>query len=135
MKINKSKTKVVLRKNKRHRIKLRELAEIKECLYPRGKITWDRTSLKHIKCTISEAKTEFDSKQKLLCSSSINLEIRTILLKTSMVPRYVGMWKLEDWRISGKGLEAFEMSCYKRRLKIKWEGRITNEEVLEKIDK
>ena len=44
------------------------------------------------------------------------------------------MYGYETWTIGDeerKGLKAFEMSWYKRILKIKWVFRITNEEVLE----
>ena len=45
------------------------------------------------------------------------------------------MYGCETWTIGEekrKRLEAFEMHCYRRMMKIKWMDRITNEEVLER---
>ena len=46
------------------------------------------------------------------------------------------MYGCETWTIGEaerKRLEAFEMSCYRRMMNIKWMDRITNEEVLVRI--
>ena len=71
----------------------------------------------------------FNSKQKLLWSSSISLENRKMLLKTYVWS--IAMYGCEIWTIGEaerKRLEAFEMWCYKRMM-----DRITNEEVLGRI--
>ena len=46
------------------------------------------------------------------------------------------MYECETWTIGEterKGLDAFEMWCYRRMMNIKWMKRITNEEVLGRI--
>ena len=46
------------------------------------------------------------------------------------------MYGCETWTIGEaerKRLEAFEISCYRRMMNIKWMDRITNEEVLGRI--
>ena len=53
-----------------------------EFYYLESKITWDGRSKKEIKSRIAEAKMGFNSNQKLLCSSSISLENRKMLLET-----------------------------------------------------
>ena len=76
----------------------------------------------------------FNSKQNLLCSSSISVENRKMLLKIYVWS--IAMYGCETWTIGEverKRLEAFEMSCYKRMMNIKWMDRITNEEVLGRI--
>ena len=55
---------------------------VKEFRYLGSKIRWDGRSQKEIKSKIAQAKMGFNSKQKLLCSSSIILENRKMLLKT-----------------------------------------------------
>ena len=67
------------------------------------------------KLRIAQAKMKFNSKQKLLCSSSISLENRKMLLKTYVWS--IAMYGYETWTIGEaerKRSEAFEMSCYRR---------------------
>lgn len=48
----------------------------------------------------------------------------------------VALYGSETWTINSvdkKRIEAFEMWCYRRMLKIKWVDRVTNEEVLNRI--
>ena len=90
---------------------------------------------KEIKSRIAQAKMEFNSKQKLLCSSSISLEKRKMLLKTYVWS--IAMNGCETWTIrkaERKRVEAFEMWCYRRMMNIKWMNRITNEEVLGRVE-
>ena len=49
----------------------------------------------------------------------------------------VALYGSETWTIGvseKKRLEAFEMWCYRRMLKIRWVDKVTNEEVLRQID-
>ena len=55
---------------------------VKEFRYLGSKIPWDGRNENEIKSRIAQAKMGFNSKQKLLCSSSISLENRKMLLKT-----------------------------------------------------
>ena len=76
----------------------------------------------------------FNSKQKLLCSSSINLENKKMLLKTYLWS--IAMYGWETWTFGEaerKRLNAFEMWSYRWMRIIKWMDRITNEEVLGRI--
>ena len=91
MKIIKNKTKVLVCKKERKKEQTRQeclkinqenLEGVKEFRYLGSKITWDERSENEIKSRIAQAKMGFNSKQKLLCSSSISLENRNMLLKT-----------------------------------------------------
>ena len=76
----------------------------------------------------------FNSKQKLLCSSSISLENRKMLLKTYVWS--IAMYGCETWTIGEAErirLEAFEMWRYRRMKNIKWMDRVTNKKVLGRI--
>ena len=76
----------------------------------------------------------FNSKQKLLCSSSISLKKRKVLLKTCMEHSHVRVWNLDNWRSGEKKIGSFRNVCYRRMMNIKWMDRITNEEVLRRIE-
>lgn len=62
------------------------------------------------------------------------LEVRKMFLKIYIWS--IALYGCETWKISTaerKKLEAFEMQCYHKMLKIKWVDRITNETVLNRI--
>ena len=76
----------------------------------------------------------FNSKQNWLCSTSISLENKKMLLKTYLWS--IAIFGCATWTIGEaerKRLEVFEMSCFRRMRNIKWMDRITNEEVLGRI--
>ena len=76
-----------------HQIDQENLEGVKEFRYLGSKITWDGRSQNEIKSRIAQAKIGFNSKQKLLCSSSITLENGKMLLKTYyMYGAYSHVW-------------------------------------------
>uniref|UniRef100_A0A2S2QKX3 Uncharacterized protein n=1 Tax=Sipha flava TaxID=143950 RepID=A0A2S2QKX3_9HEMI len=76
----------------------------------------------------------FKNKKHLLTTNSVALEVRKRFLK-----RYVwsiALYGCGIWTISAIDkikLEAFEMWCYRKMLRIKWIDKITNEAVLNRI--
>ena len=103
MKINKNKTKVLVSTKKEQtrqeciKINQENLEGVKEFRYPGSKITWDGRSKKEMKSKIAQAKMGFNSKQNLLCSPSISLENRKMLLKTYVWS--IAMYGRETWTI------------------------------------
>ena len=92
--------------------------------------------LVEINSRIAQAKMGFNSKQNLLCFSSISLENRKDAIEDIYVWS-IAMYGCETWTIGEaerKRLEAFEMWCYRRMMNIKWMDRITNEKVLGRIE-
>ena len=139
MNINKSKTKVM----ECSRIKSGEAVGIKlgnealkvmdEFCCLGSKITDDCRSREDIKCRLAIAKKSFLKKKSLL-TSNIGLSARKSFLKVFVWS--VALYGSETWTITKadkKRIEAFEMCCYRRMLKIRWVDRITNEEVLNRI--
>ncbi|KAL1447191.1 hypothetical protein WDU94_013942 [Cyamophila willieti] len=140
MKINKTKTKfMVVSRNEdeiRSKISLEgiELKQIKEFTYLGGKITIDGRSNREIQSRILQAKLAFNKKSKIFESPNINLEIRKNLINTLVWS--IALYGCESWTICDKDkshLEAFEMWCYRRTLKIIWSDKISNETVLERM--
>uniref|UniRef100_A0A8D8R613 Craniofacial development protein 2 n=1 Tax=Cacopsylla melanoneura TaxID=428564 RepID=A0A8D8R613_9HEMI len=138
MRINKNKTKtMVISKNEEQiRISLDdvELKQVKEFTYLGGKITQDGRCSREIASRIQQAKIAFNKKSKIFESTNINLEVRKNLIKSFVWS--VLLYGCETWTISEKDkkhLEAFEMWCFRRTLRITWCDKITNEEVLRRI--
>ena len=98
-----------------------------------SKITSDGRSSEDIKCRMAMGKKAFLKKRNLL-TSNINLSVRKSFLKAFVWS--VALYGSETWTINSldrKRLEAFEIWCYRRMLKIRWVDRVTNEEVLNRI--
>ncbi|CAG9831261.1 unnamed protein product [Diabrotica balteata] len=72
--------------------------------------------------------------KKIFNIHDIKLEIKVRLLKCYVFSDL--FYGVESWTLteaSLKRLEAFEMWCYRRMLKIFWIDRVTNEEVLHRM--
>ena len=82
-----------------------------------------------IRSRIGQAKIAFAKIPNLLVLN-INLETRNKLLKTYVWS--VALYGCEAWTIDKeeRRLQAFEMWCYGKLLKINWEDKVTNEEIL-----
>ena len=109
------------------------LKVIDEFCYLASKITYDGRSSEDIKCRLAMARKAFVKKRNLL-TSNIDLSVRKSFLKVFVWS--VALYGSETWTINSldkKRIEAFEMWCYRRMLKIKWVDHVTNEEVLNRI--
>jgi hypothetical protein len=113
------------------------LENVDSFTYLGGKITSDGRSKSEVILVsrINQAKTAFNKKRNLFTSSSINMHLRKHLVKTFV---WSGLlYGSETWTLGEaekKRIVAFEMWCYRRMLKIPWVDRVTNEEVLRKIE-
>lgn len=73
---------------------------------------------------------------KILCSRDITLELRTRMLKCYIFS--ILLYGMEAWTLKSeniKNIEAFEMWCYRRMLRIPWVDKVSNEEVLRRMNK
>ncbi|XP_049864315.1 uncharacterized protein LOC126365784 [Schistocerca gregaria] len=135
MNINKSKTRIMecsrIKSGDAEGIRLGNdtLKVIKEFCYLGSKIPDDGRSREDIKCRLAMARKAFLKKRNLL-TSRIDLSVRKSFLKVFVWS--VAMYGSEIWTITSlekKRIEAFEMWCYGRMLKIRWVGHISNKEV------
>lgn len=72
----------------------------------------------------------------LLCNKKFNLMLKLRIMRCYIFS--VLLYGVETWTLTqstSKKLEAFEMWCYRRMLKIPWIDKIRNEEVLERLKK
>ena len=103
---------------------------VEEFKYLGSVITDDGYCETEIRRRIAKAKTSFTENEVLLTSNR-NLQLRKRYMKTVVWSN--ALYAAETWTMTSadiKRLEAFEMWCWRRMLKINWMDRITNEEVL-----
>ena len=140
MKINSKKTKVMKchKTNMRNSMNIKlgadRLEECNEFCYLGSIITNDNRSKRDVKSRIAQAKKAFAEKRQLL-TSSISLETRKKFLNTYIWS--VALNGCETWTLGAddkRRIEAFEMWCYRRMMKISWVDKITNEEVLKRVN-
>lgn len=95
---------------------------------------WDCDN--EVRCRIEMARSAFMKFKKTLTSCDINIKLRLRFVKCYVWS--VLLYGSETWTlkvVSMNRLEAFEMWCYRRLLKISWTERVTNEAVLQRLNK
>ena len=139
MKINTGKTKILVISKHGTRVEIKmngkKLENVKEFRYLGSLITCDGRCRNEINSRIAQAKAAFNSKKGLLTSNAVKLSTRKHLLR--MFVWSVLLYGSESWTIGEvdrRKLEAFEMWCYRRMLKIRWVDKVTNEEVLRRTN-
>lgn len=88
-----------------------------------------------IKRRIEIARSTFIKMKKLFCNRDISIQLRTRMLKCYVFSTL--LYGAEAWTLKQKNIkniESFEMWCYRRILKISWMDRVTNEEVICRIN-
>ncbi|KDR09341.1 hypothetical protein L798_15108, partial [Zootermopsis nevadensis] len=83
---------------------------------------------------IAMAKAAF-VKKRILLTSKLGLEMKKKLVKCYVWS--VALYGAETWTLRKKEqkyLESFEMWCWRRIEKIRWTDRVTNEEVLRRVN-
>lgn len=138
MKINKGKTKILsISKNGTQANIMLEgtpIENVNEFTYLGSKITSDAKSKRDIQSRICQAKIAFNKKKRLFTSNNLNITLRKKLLKTFVWS--VMLYGSETWTMGKpehQKIEAFEMWCYRRMLKISWVEKVTNEQVLRRL--
>lgn len=92
--------------------------------------------LQEIKARVEIARRSFIKLKKFLCSKNINLKLRTRILRCYVFSTLLygaEAWTLKTAEINK--LVAFERWCYRRMLRISWVDRVTNVEVLRRMNK
>lgn len=111
-----------------------QLEKVEHFKYLGSIITADALCTKEVKVRIAMAKAAF-IKQRLLLTSKLDLEMKKKLVKCCIWS--VALYGAETWTLRKKEqkyLESFEMWCWRRIEMIKWTDRVTNEEVLRRVN-
>ena len=91
---------------------------------------------KEIRRQISLTKEAFNKTKPILCDRKLSMPIKNRALQTFVWP--VIFYGSESWTLKAdtrKNIEAAEMSFYSLMLKISWVGRVTNDKVLNRVQK
>jgi len=111
-----------------------QLEQVDQYRYLGVLITRDGRDENEIKCRIARARNTFNNLAIVLCDKRMNLQLRLRILRCYVWPLL--KYAAETWTFK-KALEnkvnAFELWCYRRMLRIHWSDRVRNEEVLNKI--
>lgn len=93
---------------------------------------WD--SDQEIKSRIEVARGSFNKMRKVLCCRQINIKTRVRILLCYIWP--IVLYGCEAWTLkedTRRRIEAFEMWCYRRMLRISWIQKVTNDRVLDRV--
>jgi len=139
MKINVKKTKVMCITRKtggkvRIMIDGQKVEQVSQFRYLGSLISEDGYCEKDIRARIGMGKCAFLAK-KMLLTSNINMELKKRIVKSTVWS--VMLYGAETWTLTQaekKRIEAFEMWVWRRMLKISWIEKISNEEVLMRVE-
>ena len=111
-----------------------KLVEVDEFCNLGSRITSDGRSKKEIISRIAQAKRAFHQKRDLLTAGNLNMEVRKQFIRTYIWSML--LYGSEAWTMTAAEkarIEAFEMWCYRRMMRIKWIDRVSNEGVLRRV--
>lgn len=140
MSINVMKTKaMVVTKSGNNKCNLylgrKEIEQVESFVYLGQLITSDGKNEKEILRRISIARCTFLQMSKSLCCRDIKLDTRQRILRCYIWPTL--LYGAETWTISKtmiRKITAFEMWSYRKMLKIPWTEKVTNAEVLNRME-
>ena len=107
-----------------------EIENVNEFIYLGSLLTWDNNCSKEIKRRIARAMGVLGGFNKVWSSRVIRLEVKLNILRTCVFSTL--LYAAETWTIKKEDkdrLLSFEMKCYRRILRIRWQQKITNIEV------
>ena len=108
--------------------------QVERVIYLGHMATEDGKSESEIKRRIEIARGAFENMSKVLTNRSININTRKRLLKCYVWSTL--LYGAETWTLTKstmKKIEAFEMWCYRRMMRISYTEHKTNDEVLEMV--
>lgn len=113
----------------------KDIERVKSCKYLGTIINEDWKQDAEIKSRIEQARQAFIKMKPLLCCTDFSIPLRKRILKCYIFP--IVLYGTEAWTLTDKmckRITAFEMWTYRRMLRISWIQKITNEEVLRKLN-
>ena len=137
MKLNTTKTKVmvVTKGSDMVRVNVRVgeevLEQVEKYKYLGSLVTQDGRCVEDIKTRIAIAKNAFTKIKAMITNRAISINLRKRFIKAYVWSTLT--YGFEAWTINKemeRRIEAMEMWCYRRMLKIAWTERVSNEQVL-----
>lgn len=99
-------------------------------------INENNDSSEEIRIRVEKARATFTKMKKVFCGRDLSLKLKIRLVRCYVLS--VLFYGMEAWtlkKIDTKRIEAFEMWMYRRILRISWTERVTNVEVLRRMQK
>ena len=112
-----------------------KLEQVKKFKYLGTQITEDGKTETEIKNRINLAKSKFSTMAKILTSRSLKIPTKLKMLKCYVFSIFT--YGAEAWtltKVLENKIEAFEMWCLRRISKISWKDKVSNEDVLIKLN-
>ena len=100
-----------------------------------SKITSDGDCSHEIKRCLPLGRKAMTSLNSILKSKDMSLPTKVYLVKAMVFP--VVMYRCESWTIKkaeNRRIDAFELGCWRRLLRIPWTARRSNQSILKEID-
>lgn len=110
------------------------LENVEEFVYLGSLLTWDNDCGKEIKRRIAKAAGAMAGFGSIWRSREISIQTKIKIIKTCIFS--VLLYACETWTLRKHDkdkLLAFEMRCYRRTLRIRWQQKITNKEVRKRV--
>ena len=107
---------------------------VSDFIFGGSKITADGDCSHEIKRRLSLGRKAMTNLDSLLKSRDITLLAKVCLVKAMVFP--VVMYGCESWTIKkaeNQGIDAFELWCWRRLLRIPWTARRSNQSILKEI--
>ena len=102
-----------------------------------SKITADGDCSHEIKGCLFLGRQAMTNPDSILKSRDIALPTKVNLVKAMVFPVVIWMWELdhkESWALKNWRIDAFELWCWRRLLRIPWTARISNHSILKEIN-
>ncbi|KAI8515809.1 hypothetical protein Bbelb_066220 [Branchiostoma belcheri] len=110
------------------------LEQVSEFTYLGSVQTEDCSSDKEVKVRIAKSTLALSKLKHIWCSHSISMPTKIRLLRCLVLSIF--LYGAETWTLNAaivKRINAFEMNCYRRLLRVHWTSHTTNKEVMERI--
>ena len=111
-----------------------ETMETRDFIFLGSKITEDGDCSHEIKRCLLLGRKSMINLESILKSRDITLPTKVLLVKAMVFP--VVMYGCESWTIKkteSQGIDAFELRCWRRLLRVPWTARRSNQSILKEI--
>ena len=108
--------------------------ETRDFIFLGSKITADGDCSHEIKRCLLLGRKSMINLESILKSRDITLPTKVLLVKAMVFP--VVMYGCESWTIKkteSQGIDAFELRCWRRLLRVPWTARRSNQSILKEI--
>ncbi len=107
---------------------------VQEFIYLGSLLTWNNDCSREIRRRIAKAMGAMAGFNKVWSSKKIKVEVKIQIVRTCIFS--ILLYAAETWVMRKNDmdrLKAFEMKCYRRLLNIRWQQKVTNKEIRQRV--